>query len=126
LIGTLFVLAGWASARAEDVRRFAGLPVHPAVARNSVDPWLRTDSLGHWCAHLTGRTSASIEEVAAWYRNNWPDTSETDIAHDVAYAGAYAALQGIKLSLGFDSVAIYRIAPQAPTMIDIYRCGFDG
>jgi hypothetical protein len=122
LLAVLMVIAA-ATGRAAEVRRFAGLPIHPAVTRNSVDPLLHTDALGHWCAHLSGRTSASIEDVAAWYRRNWPETSETNLVHDPAYENAYENIEGLKFSLGISSVVIYRITPQAPTMIDVFSCG---
>jgi hypothetical protein len=31
-------------------------------------------------------------------------------------------LNGIKLNLGVDYVAVYKISVQAPTSIDLYRC----
>jgi hypothetical protein len=126
-LSSALLLVGTATiAQAADVRRFAGLPIHPAVTRDSVDPRLHTDALGHWCAHLSGHTTASIEDVADWYRKNWPETSETNITHDGAYESAYVNIEGLKFSLGISSVVIYRITPQAPTIIDIYRCGFSG
>jgi hypothetical protein len=122
LIGAHLLLGAATTARAAEDRRFAGLPIHPALTHDSVDPRLHTDALGHWCAHLSGHTSASILVVADWYRKNWPESSETDITHDAAYRNAHVNIEGLKLSLGVNSVLIYRITPQAQTVIEIFCC----
>jgi hypothetical protein len=98
-----------------------GLPTYPNLASARMDPVLHTDILGHWCAHFAATTQDSAGQVEIWYRNKWRGASETDLTHDRAYQ-AFSDLEGIKLSIGLDSVLVYRLTRQAPTSIDLYRC----
>lgn len=108
-------------AAASSVENLTGLPVYPHLTHASMDDVERTDSLGRWCRHFAAQTSYPLEVVEAWYRRALIGASETDLTHDSAYA-QYAKLAGIKLGVGIDSVAIYTVADQAPTSIDLVRC----
>jgi hypothetical protein len=98
-----------------------GLPAYPNLSRVFMDPLLRTDTLGRWCAHLSGSTPDSVASVETWYRKAWVGVSETDLRHDAAYR-AYDALEGVKFAVGIDSVAVYKVSPGAPTSIEVSRC----
>ena len=120
-----------------------GLPAYPNLSRVFMDPLLRTDTLGRWCAHLSGSTPDSVASVETWYRKAWVGVSETDLRHDAAYrypfeatvaSGAggdetvemimkkFDALEGVKFAVGIDSVAVYKVSPGAPTSIEVSRC----
>jgi len=115
---SLSVLASPASA---EVQNLTGMPLYPNLTSALMDPWLRTDTLGRWCSRLSADTSDSIAAVEAWYRKTWAGASETDLTQDSDYK-SYAALTGIKLAWGVDSVAVYKLSRQAPTSIELSRC----
>jgi hypothetical protein len=119
--GSMLLLAATSLAGSVEVTNRTGLPAYPNLSSARMDPVLRTDVLGHWCAHFAASTADSADNVEIWYRKNWRGASETDLTHDRAYE-SYADLQGIKLALGLDSVVVYRVTRQAPTSIDLYRC----
>ena len=119
--GTLLLSAAAALAGSAEVVNLTGLPAYPNLSSARMDPVLRTDVLGHWCAHFAGSTADSADHVAAWYRQTWRGASETDLTHDRAY-DSYADLEGVRLTIGLDSVLVYRLTRQAPTTIDLYRC----
>jgi hypothetical protein len=98
-----------------------GLPTYPHLDRAAMDPAWQTESLGRWCAKFTGVTSDSLDAVEDWYRRTLYRASETDLTRDERFRG-YPALSGIKLVLGVDYVALYRI-PNQPTIIELHRCG---
>jgi hypothetical protein len=104
-----------------DVRNLTGLPAYPSLTDAAMDPFARTDTLGHWCTHFYAATSDSLDRVEAWYRKVLTGASETDLSHDHSYKN-YNSLFGIKLAKGIDSVAVYKVASQAPTSIDLSRC----
>ncbi|MGO9993583.1 MAG: hypothetical protein ACLPTF_13870 [Steroidobacteraceae bacterium] len=104
-----------------EVNNPTGLPVYPNVDIAWLENRMRTDDLGHWCIHLSARSSASLEAVENWYRNALSTASETDLRHDGDY-GIYGDLDGIKLSKGLDFVAVYKASKRATTSIDITRC----
>ena len=81
----------------------------------------QTENLGRWCAKFTGVTSDSLDAVEDWYRRTLYRASETDLTRDERFRG-YPTLSGIKLVLGVDYVALYRI-PNQPTIIELHRCG---
>ncbi len=102
-----------------------GLPTYPNLTNAFMDPVLRTDSLGRWCAHFSADTPDSIESVENWYRRIWAAASETDLAHDPDY-GVYPNLNGIKLAIGVNSVAVYKVSARGTTAINLTRCGAGG
>jgi hypothetical protein len=98
-----------------------GLPTYPHLDRAAMDDVWRTEILGRWCAKFTGVTSDSLDAVEDWYRRTLYRASETDLTRDERFKG-YPTLSGIKLVLGVDYVALYRI-PNQPTIIELHRCG---
>ncbi|HEY2682624.1 MAG TPA: hypothetical protein VGI93_03880 [Steroidobacteraceae bacterium] len=97
-----------------------GLPAYPNLTRAGMDANFRTEALGRQCARFTGATTDSLLTVEEWYRKNLRNASETDLANDSSYK-SYAALSGIKLALGRDYVAVYRVGIQE-TIIELHRC----
>jgi hypothetical protein len=98
-----------------------GLPTYPHLDKAAMDDVWQTESLGRWCAKFTGATSDSLDAVEDWYRRTLYRASETDLVRDERFKG-YPTLTGIKLVLGVDYVALYRI-PNQPTIIELHRCG---
>lgn len=98
-----------------------GLPTYPHLDKAAMDDTWRTESLGRWCAKFTGVTSDSLESVEDWYRRTLHRASEIDLTRDERFKG-YPALSGIKLVLGVDYVALYRM-PNQPTTIELHLCG---
>jgi hypothetical protein len=119
--GALLLWAVASLAGSSELVNLTGLPAYPNLSSARMDPVLRTDVLGHWCAHFAATTADSPDHVEVWYRNTWRGASETDLTHDRTYQ-SYADLEGIKLAIGLDSVLVYRLTRQAPTSIDLYRC----
>ncbi len=102
------------------IDNLTNLPAYPNLSAAAMDGVLRTEELGRWCAKFTGVTNDSLGAVEQWYRTKLARASETDLARDVRFQ-AYPALSGIKLALGVDYVALYRLANQ-PTVIELHRC----
>ena len=97
-----------------------GLPAYPNLTRAGMDSNYRTESFGRQCARFTGATTDSLPTVEEWYRKNLRNASETDLAQDGDYK-AYATLSGIKLAMGLDYVAVYRVGIEE-TIIELHRC----
>lgn len=102
------------------ILNLTGLPAYPNLDRAVMDSVWRTESLGRWCARFTAVTDDSLDAVEDWYRRTLARASETDLARDDRFK-AYPALAGIKLVVGVDYVALYRLANQ-PTVIELHRC----
>jgi len=117
----LALLLGATGAGAQQVSNLTGLPSYPNINSAFMDGVVRTDALGRWCAHFSASTGDPLERVESWYRKALLKASETNLEHDSTYA-KYVSLNGIKLNLGVDYVAVYKISSQAPTTIDLYRC----
>ncbi|MGD0491941.1 MAG: hypothetical protein ABSC32_10355 [Steroidobacteraceae bacterium] len=98
-----------------------GLPAYPHLDRTAMDAAWRTEQLGRWCAKFTAVTSDPLDTVEDWYRKTLFRASETDLSRDERFQG-YPTLSGIKLALGRDYVALYRM-PNQPTIIELHRCG---
>ena len=116
------LLAAIALPAPADVSNATGLPVYPNLSSAHLEDRLRTDLLGHWCMHLSATTADSLEAVENWYRRAMRSASETDVRRDGTY-GVSDTLDGIKLSLSLDSVAVYKSSHGSPTSIDLTRCG---
>jgi hypothetical protein len=115
LLGVL--LAGHADAAIDNL---TGLPAYPNLTSGTMDRVFHTEALGRWCARFTGTSSDSLTTVETWYRKTLLRASETDLANDGQYR-ALRTLSGIKLALGVDYVAVYRIDAQQ-TYIELHRC----
>ena len=98
-----------------------GLPVYPNAGAVYLENRLKTDAFGRWCMHMSADTSDTLVSVENWYRGSLLSASETDLRHDQTYRN-YAQLDGIKLSLDLDYVAVYTVSRGARTSIDIIRC----
>jgi hypothetical protein len=109
------------AATAATTRNLTGLPTYPHLDRAAMDDTWRTESLGRWCARFTGVTSDSLTAVEDWYRRILYRASETDLIRDERF-NRYPALSGIKLVLGVDYVALYRL-PNQPTIVELHLCG---
>jgi hypothetical protein len=101
-----------------------GLPTYPHLDKAAMDDTWRTENLGRWCAKFTAVTSDSLEAVEDWYRRMLYRASEIDLSRDERFQG-YPTLSGIKLVLGVDYVALYRM-PNQPTVIELHLCGGSG
>jgi hypothetical protein len=110
-----------ATASAEDVRNLTGLPAYPNLSSAAMDENWKTDTLGRWCARFAASTGDPLEVVESWYRKRLTGASETDLNNDPRYATAQK-LTGIKLAMGVDSVTIFKVANQASTSIELFRC----
>lgn len=97
-----------------------GLPTYPNLDRAAMDDVLRTEALGRWCARFTATTTDSLSAVEDWYRKTLLRASETDLERDERFQ-RYPIFSGIKLALGRDYVAVYRL-PNQPTIIELHRC----
>ena len=82
------------------------------------DTW-RTESLGRWCAKFTGVTSDSLGFGGGLVSPHaCIGPARLDLTRDERFKG-YPALSGIKLVLGVDYVALYRM-PNQPTIIELH------
>jgi hypothetical protein len=113
--------ASTANSAPTDVRNPTGLPIYPNLTSARMEDRLRTDYFGHWCMHVSATTSDSLSAVEQWYRRALRSASETDLRRDGAY-GDGADLDGIKLSVNIDSIAVYKTSQGATTSIDLTRC----
>jgi hypothetical protein len=104
-----------------DTRNLTGLPAYPNLSSAVMDGTFKTDTLGHWCMRFWADTADSLTTVEAWYRTALIGASEIDLTHDKTYKN-YSGVVGVKIVLGIDYVVVYKIAGQAPTSIDLYRC----
>ena len=104
-----------------EIQNLTGMPLYPNLEKAAMDPWFRTDTLGHWCSHLSAETADPVAKVEAWYRKTWLGSSTTDLTHDRDYNRS-TALTGVKLAWGIDSVAVYKVSAAAPTSILLSRC----
>ena len=119
--GLFLVLAVFGSSASAEIQNLTGLPLYPNLNTAAMDPWMRTDTLGHWCSRLSAQTSDPVAKVEAWYRKVWTGSSETDLIHDKDYKDI-ATLAGIKLAWGIDSVTVYKVSRTASTSIELSRC----
>jgi len=104
------------------IPNLTGLPAYPNLEKASMDDVYRTEALGRWCARFVATTADSLRTVEDWYRKTLARASETDLAHDERFKAP--TLSGIKLALGVDYVALYRLANQ-PTTIELHRCSWN-
>jgi hypothetical protein len=102
------------------VENLTGLPAYPHLDHAAMDERLRVEALGRWCSRFTASSSDSLDAVEDWYRRTLTRAGETDLARDERF-GVYAALSGIKLAIGVDYVAVYRMRDR-PTTIELHRC----
>ncbi len=109
-----------ANGASSTIANVTNLPTYPHLSAAAMDRVWRTEYLGRWCATFTGVTDDSLATVEDWYRSRLARASETELGRDPRF-GAYAALDGIKLALGVDYVALYRM-PNRPTVIELHRC----
>jgi hypothetical protein len=116
-------LCGAAAGAPASIPNLTGLPAYPNLSKAAMDDVYRTEALGRWCARFTATTTDSLRAVEDWYRKNLLRASETDLAQDERFK-AYPSLSGIKLALGIDYVALYRLANQ-PTIIELHRCSWN-
>jgi hypothetical protein len=114
------LLAGNADAAVDNL---TGLPAYPNLASGTMDKVFRTEALGRWCARFIGTSPDSLSTVESWYRKTLLRASETDLVNDSQYR-ALTALSGIKLAVGVDYVAVYRIDAQQ-TYIELHRCNWN-
>jgi len=122
-IAAAAALCGTAAAAPSSIPNLTGLPAYPNLAKASMDEVYRTEALGRWCARFVATTTDSLRTVEDWYRKTLVRASETDLAHDERFK-VYPTLSGIKLAVGIDYVALYRLANQ-PTTIELHRCSFN-
>lgn len=106
------------------VANVTGLPAYPNLDKAAMDDVLRTEALGRWCARFTATTADSLSVVEDWYRKTLMRASETDLERDERFQ-VHPLLSGIKLALGRDYVAVYRL-PNQPTTIELHRCTWAG
>jgi hypothetical protein len=116
-------LCGAAAGAPASIPNLTGLPAYPNLSKAAMDDVYRTEALGRWCARFTATTTDSLRTVEDWYRKTLVRASETDLAHDERFK-VYPSLSGIKLALGIDYVALYRLANQ-PTVIELHRCSWN-
>ena len=116
-------LCGAAAGAPASIPNLTGLPAYPNLSKAAMDDVYRTEALGRWCARFTATTTDSLRAVEDWYRKTLVRASETDLAHDERF-NVYPSLSGIKLALGIDYVALYRLANQ-PTVIELHRCSWN-
>lgn len=110
----------WVSSAGAAIDNLTGLPAYPNLTSGTMDKVFRTEALGRWCARFTATSSDSLSAVESWYRKTLLRASETDLTNDSQYR-ALTVLSGIKLALGVDYVAVYRIDAQQ-TYIELHRC----
>jgi hypothetical protein len=121
LVGGLCLALAASRTPAAGLSNLTGLPAYPNLSNPVMDRLAHTDLLGRWCTRFSANTGDSIDVVAEWYRKILATASETDLTHDRRYGG-YLQLAGIKLAVGIDYVAVFKISSQAPTSIELYRC----
>jgi hypothetical protein len=109
-----------AAVPAAPLDNLTGLPTYPNLDRAAMDRVLHAETLGRWCVRFTASTGDSLDSVETWYRKTLKHASETDLARDERF-GTYPLLIGVKLALGRDYVALYRL-PNQPTIIELHRC----
>jgi len=102
------------------IPNLTGLPAYPNLSKAAMAEVYRTEAPGRWCSRFTATTTDSLRAVEDWYRKTLVRASETDLAHDEQF-NVYPGLSGIKLALGIDYVALYRLADQS-TIIELHRC----
>ncbi len=122
-IAAATALCGAAAGAPGSIPNLTGLPAYPNLSKAAMDEAYRTEALGRWCARFTATTTDSLRVVEDWYRKALQRASETDLAHDEQFKG-YPSLSGIKLALGIDYVALYRLANQSTT-IELHRCSWN-
>jgi hypothetical protein len=124
IIGCMVLSAAWpyAARPASSVANLTGLPAYPNLTGAAMEPRLKTETFGRWCAKFTAETADSLATVESWYRKTLVRASETDLTHDEQYS-FFPTLTGIKLALGIDYVAVYRTSPNATT-IELHRCSW--
>jgi hypothetical protein len=120
-IAALLCAGAAAPGENQEVYNLTGLPAYPNLNTAKMDEVWKTDTLGRWCARFAGTSSDGLDVVEAWYRKVLVGASETDLKSDPKYAGPLD-LSGIKLALGVDSVTVFRMANQSPTLIELFRC----
>jgi hypothetical protein len=111
---------GAAAAPAAVTQNLTGLPTYPHLTGAVMDDVWHTENLGRWCARFTGVTSDGLDAVEDWYRRTLRHASETDLTRDRRFQGS-PELAGVKLALGVDYVALYRM-PHQPTVIELHLC----
>jgi len=109
------------AASADVINNYTGLPVFPSLTRAAMDKLTKTDTLGHWCSRFAAETSYPLDAVEEWYRKALARASETNLTKDATYQ-PYPGLSGIKLALGIDYVAVFRVRGQTSTSIELFRC----
>ena len=122
-IAIVAALCGAAAGAPASIPNLTGLPAYPNLSKAAMDDVYRTEALGRWCARFTATTTDSLRAVEDWYRKTLVRASETDLARDEQFK-VYPSLAGIKLALGIDYVALYRLANQ-PTVIELHRCSWN-
>jgi len=121
VLSVFSLLTGASHAPAAEVINVTGLPAYPNLNTAKMDERTRNDWLGHRCAHFAGTTFDPLEIVEAWYRKNLKGASETELNNDENYPNP-TKVSGIKLAIGIDSVAIYRVPNVSVTAIELFRC----
>jgi hypothetical protein len=111
-----------AGSLADEIVNLTGLPVYPNLTKAVMDPAARTNALGRWCTRFSAETSYPLDTVETWYRKALPGASETDLINDRTYKN-YPDLSGIKLALGLNYVTVFKATTQAPTSIELFKCG---
>jgi len=113
---------GSAITTAATIQNLTGIPTYPNLNRAAMDGVLRTEPPGRWCARFIGTTTDSLDAVEDWYRRALLRASETDLTRDEQFRNP--DLSGIKLALGRDYVALYRVDQQR-TIIELHRCSWN-
>jgi hypothetical protein len=120
-MAVVFATAFARPAAAYPVQNLTGLPVFPSLSKAAMDTVSKTDTLGRWCSRFAAETSYPLDKVEAWYRKALVNASETNLADDDKYK-PLPGLNGIKLALGIDYVTLFRVAGQAGTSIELFKC----
>jgi hypothetical protein len=125
VLGIAIAVALWGDATGApaSIANLTGLPAYPNLSRAAMDEVYWTEALGRRCARFTATTTDSLRAVEDWYRKSLVRASETDLARDERFS-VYPGLSGIKLVLGIDYIALYRLANQ-PTVIELHRCSWN-
>ncbi len=121
--GLAIVLSGVSLLAGAAVNNLTGLPAYPNLNSGAMDGVFRVEALGRWCSRFTGSTADSLDTVEEWYRKALRVASETDLIHDERFR-PYPTLSGVKLAIGLDYVAVYRL-PAQPTIIELHRCSWN-
>jgi hypothetical protein len=123
VIGVMVLATSWpAAARPASVLNLTGLPAYPNLTSAAMADRFRTETFGRWCAKFTAETPDSLSAVEIWYRKALIRASETDLNKDEQY-NYRPNLNGIKLALGIDYVAVYRTSNEETT-IELHRCSW--